>query len=108
MKTNDERLLLIENRKKEIERRERRIRQRMIMVSSCAVCVCLVVFIGLYISSLGVVSSGIYNPIQTASFMAEGGSVGYVLVGLLCFLLGVCLTLLLYKLRENNNDKKGD
>lgn len=106
MKTNEERLALIEKKKKEILLRNAEIRRTAVRIASFAVCFCFVIFIGLYFSSLGIVSSAEYTQGQTASLIAEGGSVGYVLVGLICFLLGVCLTLLMYKLRGNSNDMK--
>lgn len=46
-----------------------------------------------------------YTVNQTASFIGGGDSAGYVVVGVLCFMLGVCLTMLLYKLRDK--DKNG-
>ena len=49
-----------------------------------------------------------YTVNRTASFIGGGDSAGYVVVGVLCFMLGVCLTMLLYKLRDkgkNGGDK---
>ena len=62
----------------------------------------------MYVSSLGVSSLPDYTVNQTASFIGGGDSAGYVVVGVLCFMLGVCLTMLLYKLRDkgkNGGDK---
>ena len=51
---------------------------------------------------------GIRNITERSSFnffIGGGDSAGYVVVGVLCFMLGVCLTMLLYKLRDK--DKNG-
>lgn len=105
MRTTEERLMLIESRKKSI------VEQKKKALPCCGQCVVigslslLAVFIGVYVSSLGVSSLPDYTVNQTASFIGGGDSAGYVVVGVLCFMLGVCLTMLLYKLRDK--DKNG-
>lgn len=108
MRTTEERLMLIESRKKSIVEQKKKARRAAVNVLSSAACLLLAVFIGVYVSSLGVSSLPDYTVNQTASFIGGGGSAGYVVVGVLCFLLGVCLTMLLYKLRDkgkNGGDK---
>lgn len=83
-------------------------RRRMALKAAAAlVSVCLVIFIGTYICSLDVS----YGDIQcggtgSASIIVDGGRAGYVIVGVICFLLGVFMTFLMHKLHDIN--KKGD
>ena len=72
--------MLIESRKKSFIEQKKKVRRAAVNVLSSAACLLLAVFIGVY-------------------------SAGYVVVGVLCFMLGVCLTMLLYKLRDK--DKNG-
>ena len=97
MRTTEERLMLIESRKKSIVEHKKKVRRAAVNV-----------LFGVYVSSLGVSSMPDYTVNQTASFIGGGDSAGYVVVGVLCFMLGVCLTMLLYKLRDkgkNGGDK---
>ena len=105
MRTTKERLMLIESRKKSIIEQKKKVRRVAVNILSSAACLLLAVFVGAYVSSLGVSSVPDYTVNQTASFIGGGSSAGYVVVGVLCFMLGVCLTLLLYKLRDR--DKNG-
>lgn len=84
---------------------KKKARRVAVNILSSAACLLVVLFIGVYVSSLGVSSIPDYTVNQTASFVGGGDSAGYVVVGVLCFVLGVCLTLLLYKLRDK--DKNG-
>ena len=108
MRTTEERLMLIESRKKSIVEQKKKARRAAVNVLSSAACLLLAVFIGVSVASLGVSSMPDYTVNQTASFIGGGDSAGYVVVGVLCFMLGVCLTMLLYKLRDkgkNGGDK---
>ena len=44
-------------------------------------------------------------PTGTAGMLSERGADGYILVGVLSFLLGSCVTILLYRLRRSSEKK---
>ena len=107
MRTTEERLMLIESRKKSIIEHRKKARRVAVDVLSSAACLLITVFVGVYVSSLGISSLPEHTVNQTASFIGGGNSAGYVVVGVLCFMLGVCLTLLLYKLRYKDKNGEG-
>ena len=80
MRTNKERQQLIYRRTQELRSKERRKKQCMFSVCGVALCLMLVIGIG--------------------SFM------GYICMGVLAFALGVCVTVLLYRLRRVEEHKR--
>ena len=40
--------------------------------------------------------------------MGSHGALGYIVMGLLCFLLGVCVTVLLYWMRSHTKQREDD
>lgn len=46
-----------------------------------------------------------FPPAGTAGMLSERGADGYILVGVLSFLLGSCVTILLYRLRRSSEKK---
>ena len=64
MRTTEERLMLIESRKKSIVEHKKKVRRAAVNVLSSAACLLLAVFIGVYVSSLGVSSMPVYLPIN--------------------------------------------
>ena len=49
-----------------------------------------------------------HSPAGTASLMGSHGALGYIVMGLLCFLLGVCVTVLLYRMRSHTKQREDD
>lgn len=93
MKTDAERMALIRQRTAQLQR-QARARQMLLIDAGCmAACLALVVCLGLAI------------PTGTAGMLSERGADGYILVGVLSFLLGSCVTILLYRLRRSSEKK---
>lgn len=69
-----------------------------------AVCLLLVVDIGACMPSLmaGVTEGGVVHASSAASLIGSHTALGYILMRLLAFLFGVCVTVLLYRLRRRN------
>lgn len=104
MRTTDERLAAAKRRAEEIKRQERSRRSRIAAVSGAA---CLAVILGLALTMPSVTarfSSADYYGGMTASLFS-GESLGYLLVGLLAFALGVCVTVLCVRLHERERDE---
>lgn len=110
MRSTDERVAAVENRVKELERQKKQRHSRTIGLSAAAVC--LLIVIGMGAAMPGVMASlsqGDYtNTGMMASVFYEGGALGYVLIGLLAFALGVCLTILCVLLHRRNQRDKED
>ena len=76
------------------------------MVSAAAAC--LVLLIGVSLAMPGIAASiqtGNYSGFETAaSIFHSGAALGYIVIGLLAFLLGVCVTVLCFRLRQMNRE----
>ena len=96
--------------------REKRLRRNTITMAS-AVAACLALLIGASLAMPGITTSiqtGDYSGFETAASIFHGGAaLGYIVIGLLAFLLGVCVTVLCFRLRQmsreddQNNESEG-
>lgn len=114
MRSHEERVVEAKRRIAKIEREKRLRRNTITMVS--AVAACLALLIGASLAMPGIAASiqtGDYAGFETAASMYGGGAVlGYIVIGLLAFLLGVCVTVLCFRLRqmsrEDGQDRKSE
>ena len=114
MRSNEERVAEVKRRIAEKERQKKLRRSRIAAVS--AVAACLVLLIGASLAMPGIAESiqtGDYSGFETAASMYGGGAaLGYIVIGLLAFLLGVCVTVLCFRLRqmcrEDGQDKESE
>ena len=115
MRSHEERVAETKRRIAKIERGKRLRRNKITMAS--AVAACLVLLIGASLAMPGIAASirtGDYSGFETAASMYGGGAaLGYIVIGLLAFLLGVCVTVLCFRLRQmkreddQNNESEG-
>ena len=102
MRSHEERVAETKRCIAKIER-EKRLRRNTITMAS-AVVACLVLLIGASLAMPGIVvkiQTGDYSGFETAASMYGGGAaLGYIVIGLLAFLLGVCVTVLCFRLRQ--------
>ena len=91
--------------------REKRLRRNTITMAS-AVAACLALLIGASLAMPGIaanIQTGDYSGFETAASMYGGGAaLGYIVIGLLAFLLGVCVTVLCFRLRQMNREDGQD
>ena len=108
MRTNEERIGLIHKRTAEIKRERQKRKQRALDMICIAACLILVVGIGSFMPGLSVdiVGGEVHHVSGAASLVGSHAALGYILMGLLSFLLGVCVTVLLYRLRRRNERKQ--
>ena len=113
MRSHEERVAETKRRIAQIER-EKRLRRNTITMAS-AVAACLVLLIGASLAMPGIAASiqtGDYSGFETAASMYGGAALGYIVIGLLAFLLGVCVTVLCFRIRqlsrENAQDKESE
>ena len=103
MRTNEERIAAMHRRAAELERKKRERVARVLSFS--AVAACLVMIIGLSFSIPRVMDtmdiSGMARVMEgmNASLFATAGVLGYVMTGILAFLLGISVTVLCFRLR---------
>ena len=110
MRSHEERVAETKRRIAKMEREKRRRRNTVTMAS--AVAACLALLIGASLAMPGVAASirtGNYSGFETAASMYGGGAaLGYIVIGLLAFLLGVCVTVLCFRLRQMNREDGQD
>ena len=106
MRSHEERISETKRRIAKIEREKRRRRNTITIAS--AVAACLALLIGASLAMPGIAASiqaGDYAGFETAASMYGGGAaLGYIVIGLLAFLLGVCVTVLCFRLRQMNRE----
>ena len=114
MRSHEERVAETKRRIAKIEREKRLRRDKFTMIS--AVAACLALLIGASLAMPGIAASiqtGNYSGFETAaSIFHSGAALGYIVIGLLAFLLGVCVTVLCFRIRqlsrENAQDKESE
>ena len=114
MRSHEERVAETKRRIAKMER-EKRLRRNTITVAS-AVAACLALLVGASLAMPGIAASiqtGDYAGFETAASIFHGGAaLGYIVIGLLAFLLGVCVTVLCFRLRqmsrENGQDEESE
>ena len=109
MRSHEERVAETKRRIAKIEREKLRRRNTITMAS--AVAACLVLLIGASLAMPGIAASirtGDYSGFETAASMYGGGALGYIVIGLLAFLLGVCVTVLCFRLRQMSREDEQD
>ena len=91
--------------------REKRLRRNTITMAS-AVAACLALLIGASLAMPGIAASiqtGDYSGFETAASIFHGGAaLGYIVIGLLAFLLGVCVTVLCFRIRQLSREDGQD
>ena len=106
MRSHEERFVETKRRIAQIEREKRRRRNTITMAS--AVAACLAVLVGVSLAMPGIathIQTGNYSGFETAASIFHGGAaLGYIVIGLLAFLLGVCVTVLCFRLRQMNRE----
>ena len=103
MRTTDERLAAAKRRAEKL----RRQRRDSAAVFACAAA-CLAAIAGLSLAMPSVTArfpDADYSSGGMAASIFSGGSLGYLLVGLLAFALGVCVTVLCFRLRRYERDE---
>ena len=110
MRNHKERVAETKRRIAKIER-EKRLRRNTITIAS-AVAACLALLIGASLAMPGIAASiqtGDYAGFETAASIFHGGAaLGYIVIGLLAFLLGVCVTVLCFRLRQMSREDGQD
>ena len=106
MRSHEERIAEVKRRIAEKECRRRQRQERIAALFGVAAC--LVLLIGASFAMPGIAASiqtGDYAGFETAASMYGGSAaLGYIVIGLLAFLLGVCVTVLCFRLRQMSRE----
>ena len=98
--------------KRRIAARQRREQRRRSTITTLFAAACLVLIVGVSFAMPGMVAGvrpGDFAGYETAASMyGDGAALGYIVIGLLSFLLGVCVTVLCFRLRQINREDSQD
>ena len=110
MRSHEERVAETKRRIAKIEREKRLRRNKFTMISAVAACLALLIGASLAMPGIAAnIQTGNYSGFETAASMYGGGAaLGYIVIGLLAFLLGVCVTVLCFRLRQMNREDGQD
>ena len=106
MRTNEERTALVRRRTREIREEQLRKKQKrqMTILSgvSLAACLAILVIVGSTMPQIlsGFDQTSLSHTSGTASLLAESEALGYVIMAIFAFLLGICVTLLLHVIHQ--------
>ena len=108
MRSNEERVVEVKRRIAEKERKKKLRRSRIAAVSAVAACLVLIVVLSLFMPGIaGQLRPGGYSDYEmVASMFGENGALGYIIIGLLAFFLGVCVTILCFRIRLLNREEQ--
>ena len=108
MRSHEERVVETKRRIAKIEREKRLRRDKITMIS--AVAACLAVLAGVSFAMPGIaarIQVNDYTGFETAASIFRSSAVlGYIIIGLLAFLLGVCVTILCFQLRRMHRENE--
>ena len=114
MRSHEERVAETKRRIAKIEREKRLRRDKFTMISAVAAGLALLIGGALPMPGIAAnIQTGNYSGFETAASIFHGGAaLGYIVIGLLAFLLGVCVTVLCFRLRqmsrEDDQDKESE
>ena len=110
MRSHEERVAETKRRIAARQREKRRRRNTITMVSAVAACLALLIGASLAMPGIAAnIQTGNYSGFETAaSIFHSGAALGYIIIGLLAFLLGVCVTVLCFRLRQMNREDGQD
>ena len=108
MRSNEERVAEVKRRIAEKERQKKLRRSRIAAVSAVAACLVLILVLSPFMPGIaGQLRPGGYSDYEmVASMFGENGALGYIIIGLLAFLLGVCVTILCFRIRLLNREEQ--
>ena len=110
MRSHEERVAETKRRIAKIEREKRLRRDKFTMISAAAACLALLIGASLAMPGIATrIQAGDYSGFETAASIFHGGAaLGYIVIGLLAFLLGVCVTVLCFRLRQMSREDEQD
>ena len=115
MLSHEERIAEVKRRIAEKEHQKRWKQRRIVAISCIAACLAVIFGASFVMSGIsGQMVPGISSGYETAATILGGGAAPeYIIIGLLSFLLGVCVTILCFRIRllnkeEQTEEQKGD
>lgn len=101
MRTNEERIKAMHKRADELERERRTLRSRMLGAGCVAASLVLILITAAFMPKIyGTLAHAENIRNMNASIFASSSVLGYIIIGLLAFALGIAVTLFCYRLKK--------
>ena len=108
MRTNEERIAALHARAGEIRIENRQRQVKVLQFAGTAVCLCIVIAMALWMPTVGNMALPVGTGAMSASIFSNSSHVGYVVIGLVAFLLGVLLTIFCFRLQKWQKQNRQD
>lgn len=108
MRTTEERIGLIHKRTAELKKERKKKKQFTLDMLCIAACLIFVIGIGSFMPgwATGFADGEVHHTSGAASLVGSHAALSYILMGLMAFLLGVCVTVFLYRLHRRNERER--
>lgn len=110
MQSTKERVAAVKRRAAEMEKQKKLQRSRMMGAASIAAS--FVILVGLSLAMPGImetITARNYSYAEMSASIFDGSAgIGYIVISLLAFVLGICVTVLCYKIRRLNREGKNE
>ena len=101
MRTNEERLAAMHRRAAELAREKRKKRSVLAGALSIAACLTLLIVLAVHIpGASAILSPGVSGTSMSGSIFSENGSLGYIVIAIIAFLLGISVTVFCFRLKK--------
>lgn len=110
MRSNDERTAEVKRRIAERQVKKIILRRRIEAAFGAAVSLVLVICASFFMPEIiAKIKPGGYSAFETAASIFNGNAaLGYIVIGVLAFVLGVCVTVLCFRIRRMNSKEEND
>ena len=108
MRSHEERIAEVRRRITEKERQKRRKQRRIVAISCIAACLAVIVGVSFAMPGIvGQIEPGTSSGFETAATILGGSTaLGYMVIGLLAFILGACVTILCFRIHQLNKEEQ--
>ena len=101
MRTNEERIAALHTRAAELEKEKREQRVRILQAVSATVCFAAVIVLALLMPGFAEnFAGGSPQNGMSASMLSDSSALGYIVIGIVAFLLGVSVTIFCFRLKK--------
>lgn len=107
MRTNEERIAAMHRRAAELEKEKGQRRGRILQAVSVAACFATVIVLAAFMPGFSqALVSGESQGSMSASIFSESSVLGFIVIGILAFLLGAAVTIFCFRLKKWQDGKE--
>ncbi len=108
MRSNEERVTAVKKRLREMERQKRQSRRRFFVAASAAACIFCIAGLSALFPALGqkIVPEGFGSMAMAGSIFSGSGMAGYMVMGVISFVLGVCVAAAAFEMQKRNRQEE--